>query len=410
MKQFISLQDAKKTISKYIKPKHDFLYAPLENALGKICAEDFIATLDAPSFSQSAMDGYAIFHDNATEKLDIVGSIFAGDFAEYILQLGTCYKIMTGAMLPSGCTAVVPFEEALASDEASVNLPLGIAKYANCRLRASEFKKGKPLCSEGDTITAGTISLLASQGITHIKVRSPLKIAVLSSGDEIIDPWSTIEQYGVFNSNTITIKMLLQSYGFEADYKGVFPDNLEKSVQFIQALQGYDVIITTGGVSMGEADFVGEAFVQNDMTPIFHKVNIKPGKPILFGQMPNTDVFALPGNPMSSFLNTMLFVVPALFQKIGATNRHLSTQIATNQASFSLSQGKGNIVLGTLQNGVFHATKDNHYNSGMHSPMSDSNAIAIFSGAKKQVEEGEAIKAILLNSALVATATSDENH
>jgi molybdopterin molybdotransferase len=195
--------------------------------------------------------------------------------------------------------------------------------------------------------------------------------------------------------------MLLKGYGFEADYKGVFPDNLEKSKKFISNLKDYDVIITTGGVSMGEADFVGEAFIQNNMKPIFHKIKLKPGRPMLYGTMDKTSIFALPGNPMSSFLVGLNFVIPALFKMIGSNNMYFNPIIAKNKSSFKVARNKTAIVLGKVENGIFESIDNNKYTSGMISPIVQANAISVFCEEKIMVDEGEMIKVISLYSPLI---------
>jgi molybdopterin molybdotransferase len=328
MQKEITVNQASELIFKNTNIKNNFEYLPIEDCISKISCEDINAKRNAPAFDNSSMDGYALSSTQSGKKLPIVGTIFAGDLKTYTLKENECYKIMTGAKLPKNCDCIVPFENAIDSDDTFATMPLNLFNNQNCRLQGEEFKINKPLIKKGDTLSAQAIALLASQGITYAKAYKSFSIAIVSSGDELIEPWNNANEYQIYNSNTITLKMLLKGYGFEADYKGVFPDNLEKSKKFISNLKDYDVIITTGGVSMGEADFVGEAFIQNNMKPIFHKIKLKPGRPMLYGTMDKTSIFALPGNPMSSFLVGLNFVIPALFKMIGSNNMYFNPIIA----------------------------------------------------------------------------------
>lgn len=398
MKTFVKVEEAFKLILENTNIDSGFEYIPIEDALNRVCFEDVVAIRNAPPFSNSAMDGYALHSSDSGKTLPIAGAIFAGDNTDIEIQKGQCYKIMTGAILPSNCDCVVPFECAIDADDTKATMPDNLFTNQNCRIKGEEFSKNKTLLQKGSLITPQAIALLGSQGIMYVKVNKSLQIAILSSGDEIIEPWEKVSEHQIYNSNTITLKMLLKQYGFKADYKGVFPDNLDKSIEFIDKLKDYDVIISTGGVSMGEADFVSEAFVQNKMKPIFHKIKIKPGGPMLYGKMGKTSVFALPGNPMSSFLICLNFVIPSLLKHTGSTNLYFNPIKAKATNSFGLTKNKVAVVLGELKADSFSAIDDNKYNSGMLSPLVKANAMALFSEDKTKVEKGESIKVISLYS------------
>jgi molybdopterin molybdotransferase len=406
MKEEIPLYEAFDLVLENIKVKENFEYLPIENSLNKICFEDINALRNAPAFNNSAMDGYALISSDFGKKISIVGTIFAGDINEYSLSLSNCYKIMTGAKLPSNCDCVLPFENAIDSDDSFVIVPDDLCANANIRLKGEEFKVDKPLIKKGDILTPASLSLLASQGITYVKVYKELKIAIVSSGDELIEPWNRASELQLYNCNTMTLKMLLKGYNFDCDYKGVFPDNLEKSKEFIKNLKDYDVIISTGGVSMGEADFVSQAFVSNNMKPIFHKIKLKPGRPMLYGIMDKTQVFALPGNPMSTFVTAISCVISSLYKYSGANSIYFNTIIAQNKTFFKIARNKTAIIFGEYKNGIFEVIDDNRYTSGMLSPIVRANAIAIFCEEKNIVEENEDIKIILLYSNMINEKTN----
>jgi len=361
-----------------------------------VLAEDIYSFRDAPAYDNSAMDGYAINCHDDSKEFKIKDTIFAGDYDKYSISNGECSKVMTGAKIPDGANCVVPFENAISSTDTMATLP-NISYGENYRTQASELKKGDILLTKGSTLNAIDIGILASNGTNTVSVYEKPTIAIISTGEEIIEPWDKCGEFGIYNSNSITIKYLLENAGFVSEYKGVFPDNLDSLIEFIDELKRYDFIISTGGVSMGEADFVKMAYEKNNMKSIFHKINLKPAKPVLFGKMENTIVFGLPGNPMSSALATLHFVLPSLRKQIGH-NKTISTSITLkNKEKFQVSKFKANIVLGVSSNGIFKAVMNNKYNSGMLTPLKLANSMAIFDAHIDEVNEGANIKVVLFN-------------
>ena len=414
MQQNISFQEAVELTQSIVSPLTNFHYIPIENALFKTLAESIKAHRDSPPFSNSAMDGYAIHHEDKGKTIAVKGTIFAGDLDDYAMNKGECFKIMTGAKLPQGATAIVPVEETTSqesnqkTDQKSntVTLPNEITQNQHCRFRGEEFSTNTPIIEKGERLTPSHIALLASQGITHIKAFRDFKIAIISSGDEIIEPWEECGEYQIYNSNTIGLQSLLKGYGFDAEYKGALPDNLEHTTQFIHSLKDYDVILSTGGVSMGDADFVGKAFLDNGLVPAFHKIKLKPGKPVLVGNMASTTVFALPGNPMSSFLTALLLAIPAMLKKQGSKQYHFNSVIAKNTTAFKTARAKTVIVLGVLKGGAFEAIDKNRYGSNMIAPLVMANAVAIFDEERNAIDEGENITVIPLYAPLIDTPTT----
>jgi len=182
--------------------------------------------------------------------------------------------------------------------------------------------------------------------------------------------------------------------GFDARYIKAIPDNLEQTIEFVKALKSYDVIITSGGISMGDADFVGQAFEANGLEKIFDGINIKPGKPMMVGVMQDTYVICLPGNPLTTLVNLRLFAVPIMLKLQGASRYYHNIQIAQNTDEFKIKPNRVNIVLGSLQNGKFSATMNNKYGSGMITVVAKSNAMLITSPTKTLVADGEYVKIV----------------
>jgi len=367
----------------------------LGSALGRILASNIICQKNLPSFDNSAMDGFALRVEDAGKSLRIVATIFAGDRPEALLTEGTCYKIMTGAQVPPDADTIVPIEACSAVTEDSVRVPPNLKKGSALRRKGEEQTKGAVLIESGEQLDFSHVAMLSAQGIMAVEVYKELTIAVVSTGDEIREPWQQANEDEIYNANAFGITALLKKHGFDPGYVGAIPDDLEHSTAFISRLKCYDVVITTGGISMGEADFLEEAFVANGLEVLFHGVNVKPGRPTMMGQMGKTFVMAMPGNPMTTLLNIFLLSVPILRKLQGnSTPRYPVIQIPISQ-SLTLKASRTNLVLGEMREGVFHVIRDNKIGSGMLTPLMESNAVAVFGEGVEEVFEGERVKVVL---------------
>ena len=397
MKQLISYEEAIDFIMSSITKKQSSSIKSIYDLDKDVLATDVKAFRDAPAFDNSAMDGYAIDSRDDSKSFKIDKSIFAGDYGDYEISKGLCAKIMTGAKMPIGADAVCPFEDALSLDGDIVTLPT-LNGGDNYRKQAEELKEGDNLLEKGCFLDGVNVSLLASNGKPFVDVYDKAKIAIVSSGEEIIEPWEEAGEFATYNSNSIAIKSILKDFGFRADYKGVMPDDLEKMISFIRDLKAYDFIISTGGVSMGEADFMKQAYEENDMKTIFHKINLKPAKPVLFGKMGETHIFGLPGNPMSCILATFHFILPALRKNGGYSEYFTEPTQVKNKTDFRVAKYKANIVLGKVENNEFEAIRNNKYNSGMISPIKDANAMAVFHSDIDDVSKDTMINVVSFKS------------
>ncbi|KAB7888243.1 molybdopterin molybdenumtransferase MoeA [Poseidonibacter ostreae] len=393
----ISLNLAKTTTLKEI--------VPISKALGRIVSSDVICKKNLPSFNNSAMDGFAFKIADSGKTLKIKKVIFAGDKGsdvEAILNEGECYKIMTGAKVPSDVDTIIPIENCIDVNEKTVTLPNDLKVGSNLRLKGEEQKEGNVLFKKGEVINSSHITLLASQGLMMIEVFKQISIAVVSTGNELKEPWEEANEEEIYNCNSYALVSLLEEAGFCATYSGVVPDNLEESINFISNLKTFDVIITTGGISMGDADFVGEAFVQNGLQTAFHGVNVKPGRPIMMGSMESdkkqTFVMCLPGNPLTAMVNMQLFAIPVLNKIQGNNGFYHDVVIAKNQESFKTKKGRVNLVLGNLENGGFNVTRNNKYGSGMITALYESNCILVTSENTAGVEAEQMVKLIKFNN------------
>ncbi len=377
----------------------------LTELLQRVLAENITVQKNLPSFNNSAMDGFAFRYAERGQTLRIRAAIFAGDKPLPRLEAGECYKIMTGAQVPSDADTIVPIENCSGVTDTHVQIPEDIKQGNAFRQKGEEQKEGHILFEKGTFITPAHIALLAAQGIMAVKAYKKLQIAVLSTGNEIKEPWENADKDEIYNANAFAITSLLEQYGFAPTYAGSLPDDLEQTVSLIKSLKRYDVIITTGGISMGDADFLEEGFLRNGLTPLFHGVNVKPGRPTMMGTMDSSFVMAMPGNPLTAMINTFMLSLPVLFKMQGS--RHFSHPYiyARNSKSFKMKPGKSNIVLGSVEDGVFHVTRDNRYGSGMLTPITESNALAVFNDTVGMVEKGEMIKVVLFERAPLGSSS-----
>ena len=389
----LCLDNAKPTDIK----KRVFIY----DALGEFLAEDIISKRNSPAFNNSAMDGFAFKHSD-NKKLKIIKTIYAGDkYEDFEIKEDECVKIMTGAKIPSGLDTVIPVEKCLEVNEEFIVIP-EIKKGANVRLKGEEFKKGEILIKKGEEITPEIIALLASQGIVNIKVFNKPKIAILSTGNELKEPWEEADEDEVYNTNSHAIKMLLQKHNFQADIIGIIPDSLEKTVNFIKSLKTkYDVIITSGGISFGDADFLYSAYKQNNLKPLFHGIMIKPGRPTMAGIMDNMFVFALPGNPLSSYINAFLLTIPTLRKLSGAKKYKFNYIYAENKSEFKVNPTKDHTALGTLNNDKWEVFNSYKYGSNMLSALASSNSVTIINKGDNIIKKGGILKIIPFNSEFI---------
>ncbi len=377
----------------------------IDRALGRVMAGAVICQKNMPAFDNAAMDGFAVRIGDAGKRVAVMGTVYAGDIPDGSVSDGEAFRIMTGAQIPGGVEAIVPIERCTDVTATHVTLPETVRLGDNLRRRGEEQQKGAVLFAAGTRLEPPHIAMLSAQGIVAVEVYAPLRIAVVSTGDEIREPWEPSHDDTIYNANAFGITSLLAAWGLDATYAGSIPDRLDATRTFIADLKRYDVIISTGGISMGDADFLYEAFHANGMQPLFHGVNVKPGRPVMMGMMGETFVMAMPGNPLTAMVNIRLLSIPVLLKLQGATRYDPVWVYAENMQPFRARPGRTNLVLGRLENGQFHVTADNKYGSGMLTPLMESNAVVILGPSRNGADTGEQIKVIPLG----CTAAADDN-
>lgn len=376
----------------------------LWDAMNRVLSKEIVCIKNLPAFNNSAMDGFAVKFEDAGKTLTINKTIFAGDYGDAVkesLNSGECYKIMTGAKVPSDADTIIPIEHCFDVTNESVRIPENIKEGSNLRLKGEEQQQGNVMFEAGEVLNSSHIILLASQGIMTVEVYKKLSIIIVSTGNELKEPWQISNDEEIYNCNSFGLIALLKQIGFDASYGGVIPDNLESSVSFIKSLKKYDVIITTGGISMGEADFVGEAFLKNGLEVIFHGVNVKPGRPIMMGSLDKTAVMCLPGNPLTAMINMHLFALPVLNKLQGSEYIYHDVVKATNQKEFKTKSGRVNLVLGNLIQGDFTVTRNNKYGSGMITALYESNSILVTDNNTSTIDTKQEVFVVKFDNKLI---------
>lgn len=307
-------------------------FLPLLQTRGRILAKDQIASVDVPPWDNSAMDGYALCSTDLQigHSLPVSQTIPAGKFPQPLLA-GTAARIFTGAPIPAGADSVEMQENTRAEKEGVVFLQT-VKTAANIRRRGEDIAKGSVIVSHGTLLGPAHLGLLASVGIASVPVQKSLRVAVVSTGDELAEPGTLLQEGQIYNSNRYLLISLLQQLDCEVIDGGIIGDNLAATQQrLLQLSEQSDVIISSGGVSVGDEDHVKQA-VENIGALDLWKISVKPGKPLAFGHIKETTFFGLPGNPVSAFVTFLLFVKPYLLKAQGAT--HLRPQVIEAIAHF----------------------------------------------------------------------------
>jgi molybdopterin molybdotransferase len=361
----VSIKEALEIIYSNVKNKSSEII-PIEEAIGRIVAQEYKAFFDLPRFDNSAMDGYAVKIVDAGLKVNIKEITYAGDQAEMGFNQGEVVKIMTGAPTPNGCEAIVPIEDVLVEEE-GITLPSNIKMNMMIRWKGEDVKSGKVFLKAKTKITAYTLALLASQGISHIEVYRKSKVVVFSTGEELKAHYEKIEAHQLYNSNAPMFYARAKELGCDVSYLSTSGDTIESLKESIQNAHDADLILTSGGVSVGDKDFTIQAFQELGMKILFSKVDIKPGKPTTFGKLNHCLVINLPGNPLAGMVNFEMFVKPTLL-KLSGTSDFYHPLIKTNMAeSYKLRAGKNSVILGTWSGSDF--TPLPNQKPGMVSPI-----------------------------------------
>lgn len=332
----ISHEDALKELfksSNSIKVKEDI---ELSDSIGRVLYEDILSPINVPPFDNSAMDGYAINLADELQnvpgikKFPIVSRVIAGDIADTLNENDAC-RIFTGAMIPAGANTIVKQEDCDEIENGFVEVYTIIRLGSNIRPKAQDIKKDDLIIKKGTKITPLNIGIIASIGISTVVVYKKLNVGLFFTGNELTLPGDILLPGKIYNSNQFSIASILTSLNCNLVNIGIIPDSLETTKEsLVQLSEKCDMILTTGGVSVGDEDYVKQAVEELGKINLW-KIRTKPGKPIAFGEINNALFLGLPGNPVSSIVTLMMYGIPCIKKMQGISNyRNTPTQIKAN--------------------------------------------------------------------------------
>ncbi|MFC5683200.1 molybdopterin molybdotransferase MoeA [Flavobacterium sp. MAHUQ-51] len=311
----------------------------VSKSLGFVLAEAVYSPINMPPFRQSAMDGYAFIHGESS-KFKVVKTSQAGDFSEEPIEKNEAVRIFTGAFVPDEMDTVVMQEHTKLTDDRLQIDKMPLAK-ANVREKGEQVKKGELVFEANTVITPAAIGYLTCLGITKIKVYEKPKVAILVTGNELVTAGKKLPKGKIYESNSVMLEAALKTIGIKKTTIFKVKDSLKKTRIIIDScLTNYDVLLISGGISVGDYDYVREALLKNGVTELFYKINQKPGKPLFFGRKDEKIVFALPGNPASSLTCFYVYTLPALKKRMGFENVHLAEITRKINTSFTNTTGK----------------------------------------------------------------------
>ncbi|MCK5818178.1 MAG: molybdopterin molybdotransferase MoeA [Psychromonas sp.] len=400
VKGLMPLDEALKHMQSAVGNVCGSLMISLSDALGYGLAVDILSPMNVPSFNNSAMDGYALKQadllncdSNNPVTLQMIGKSFAGLSYTGDLPTGCCIRIMTGAILPNGADTVVMQERAQINGQA-ISFTEQPQKSDNVRFAGENIKTGQLVLKKGHKLTARDLPLIASLGIIEILVYRQLKVAVISSGNELKSLGETLSEGEIYDSNRYCIMALLSRLNVEVIDFGIIKDERRLILDAINSAdQQADVVITSGGVSVGEADFIKEVLT-NLGEIIFWKLAIKPGKPFAFGKLPNSVFFGLPGNPVSALVTLYQLAVPAMIKMSGVNKPDTLRLNAKSADLLKKNPGRTDFQRGNYYvdlQGQLIVESIGAQGSGIFSSMSRSNCFIVLEQNRGNIEKGEMV-------------------
>ena len=406
--QALSAQDVLKFLTQLVNTVAETEEVEIFQSLGRIVADDVISPIDVPPHDNSAMDGFAFKGQQLSSAenitLKVVGTALAGKAWQGQVKPGECVKIMTGAIMPDGLDTVIPQELCQSVTPESIQFASHILKTGdNRRLRGEDIAKGKPALKQGARITPAAAGLLASLGLPKVSVYRTLRVAYFSTGDEILSLGEALREGAVYDSNRYTIAGLLKDLGCQMIDMGVVKDDpqlLENA--FTKAAEHAAAIITSGGVSVGEADFT-KAMMKKLGDVVFWKIAMRPGRPMAVGRITqghrSAVLFGLPGNPVAVMVTFLAFVKPALLQMMGSTVSPTPLMRARTQEVLRKKPGRTEYQRGIVTrnaDGELEVITTGNQGSGVLSSMVQANALIVLQHTQSTAQVGDWVDVLML--------------
>jgi len=399
----LSFEQALERIQQDVKALKTYRCVTIREAIGGVLAEDVVSPMNVPPFINSAMDGYAVNSADLPKtdktKLKIIGKSFAGQPFDGKVNNGECVRIMTGAIVPEGTDSVIMQEHA-EIDNDCIQIGNEHKKGQNVRHPGDDFSTGDVIIKAGERLSPVKLGLLASVGVTELNiVRTPI-VAFFSTGDELKSVGQTLQPGDIFDSNRYILFGMLQKMGVQCIDMGVIPDIKDQIEQTLQeAANCADVVITSGGASVGEADYI--KVILDEIGEVnFWKIAMKPGKPLAFGKINDTLFFGLPGNPVSAIATFYLFVQPTLKLLEGEKIEKSLTLKARCTSKLKKRPGRKDFqrgILSSSENGELIVDTTGIQGSHMLSAMSKANCFIVLDAESSDIEENSQVEVMLFN-------------
>ncbi len=389
----ISVKTAKKLVLKHASIFTEAKTVSLQNALNNILAQDVVSEIDMPPFRQSAMDGYAVNIGKTNDYL-VVDEIKAGDGKNPQLKNGEAVRIFTGAAVPDAANAVIMQEKTNRNENRLIIEDL-LKVGMNIRRKGEQIKVGDIALKKGTKINAAHIGVLASLGITKVAINEKPSIAILVTGNELIQPGNALTYGAIYESNGAMLVATLNNLGYKDISLIRVPDDFEQTKKTLdKAIKNHQVVIATGGVSVGDYDFVGKAFNDLEVEEIFYKVKQKPGKPLFFGKKGTVFIFGLPGNPAAALTCFYIYVYPLLRKNERAAKTELTRIAMPLQADFSKKGNRAQFLKAKLQ-GAEVAILGGQ-SSAMLQAFGEADALVYLPEDATELKKGDSVETILL--------------
>lgn len=365
---------------------------PLEGALGYALSTNRVSPFDVPEFDNSAMDGYALC--GLYKEYQLVGEVAAGDSKDIMLQDGEAVRIFTGAKVPKNSTAVMMQEKTSVTDS-MLFLDEMPRIGQNIRKKGGQLTEGQAVFEQGHILNPPSLALMGSLGLSQLEVFSKPQVNIITTGNELVKPGEPKTEGQIYESNSYAISGVLQQFGFQHHQKTQIRDDFEATKAGIKtALESCDVLIISGGISVGDYDFVKQSLEENGVNELFYKVFQKPGKPLYFGRKDNQFVFALPGNPASSLTCFYVYVLPLLQKLSGYGNYGLPTYQFPIKHAYENRFGRPSFLKAAVVDGKVEILDGQ--GSSMIQSMAKGNALA-FVDDGEVLNEGDLVKCKLIS-------------
>lgn len=366
----------------------------LKDCLGDVLAEEVLSPIDMPPFNQSAMDGFALHFVDGKTDYKIIGEMAAGGSKNYHLKPGEGIRIFTGAYVPDTANLIVQ-QEWVSIQEDQITILQKVQLNDHIRPKGEQIRRGELALQSGTKLNAASIGFLAGLGITEVTVYAAPKIGLVTTGNELVQPGNELPLGKIYESNAVMLVAAIKTFGFSSVQVETVEDDYEATKNSIEkGLMTMDLLILTGGISVGSYDFVSRALSELGVEELFYKINQKPGKPIYFGRFKETYVLALPGNPAAALTCFYMYVLPLLNRMAGDGNAVLPLQKLPLKTEFRNKGGRAVFLKARLLNGTLEILEGQ--SSAMLRSFAVSSHLVYLPADKEFAEQGELVSAYQL--------------